>query len=316
VSTRLLLWSPTVAYLDDLSRRRVDTRAPIFNRFAYGDYQPLATVAGDRLVYNTDGVAETAPDLQGPSRRLSDSDGFAPAATDQAVWLTSSSQGRRTARLVSLDTRAALRRVTLPVGTVLFAGTHSGLLVEQYTRPGQPLGLWRPGHAVRRIPGTLRDGFAVTADTISYGRKCRTLNPNGRYEPDVCQQLVVRRLRSARLRAYRAPAGTVGWVPDEFNLVNNVNPSGHAMAAVAASSPHHPGRGALFVVSLRQRRAPLPVPGDTSTLARVAWSIRGDWLFYEGGNGRLHAYQPATGHTAVADTPCCKYTVMAALPSR
>jgi hypothetical protein len=39
-------------------------------------------------------------------------------------------------------------------------------------------------------------------------------------------------------------------------------------------------------------------------------------LLYQGPGGHLWAYQATSGQTRASGTPCCRYTVMAAAPSR
>ena len=50
--------------------------------------------------------------------------------------------------------------------------------------------------------------------------------------------------------------------------------------------------------------------------ARTAWSANDTWLLYQGPGGHLWAYQVASSQTRASGTPCCRYTVMAAMPTR
>jgi len=64
-------------------------------------------------------------------------------------------------------------------------------------------------------------------------------------------------------------------------------------------------------------RSAIPVPSSAAYLfARTAWSANDTWLLYQGPGGHLRAYQVTSGQTRASGTPCCQYTVMAAVPSR
>src|SRR5690242_2116149 len=61
----------------------------------------------------------------------------------------------------------------------------------------------------------------------------------------------------------------------------------------------------------------MPVSSSAAYLfARTAWSADDTWLLYQGSGGHLWAYQVTSGQTRASSTPCCRYTVMAAAPSR
>jgi len=61
----------------------------------------------------------------------------------------------------------------------------------------------------------------------------------------------------------------------------------------------------------------MPFPSSAADLfARTAWSADDTWLLYQGPGGHLWAYQVTSGQTRASGTPCCQYTVMAAVPSR
>ena len=90
------------------------------------------------------------------------------------------------------------------------------------------------------------------------------------------------------------------------------------IAAYAAIRPQRAGQARLYVMRIAgpSRRA-MPVPSSAAGLfARTAWSANDTWLLYQGPGGRLWAYQMTSGQTRASSTPCCQYTVMAAVPSR
>jgi hypothetical protein len=107
-------------------------------------------------------------------------------------------------------------------------------------------------------------------------------------------------------------------VPDGFNLVSAISPGGQMIAAYAATRPRGAGQIRLYVMRITGPSAPaLPVPSSAAYLsARTAWSADGAWLPYQGPGGHLRACQVTSGQTRASSTPCCRYTVMAAAPSR
>jgi len=115
--------------------------------------------------------------------------------------------------------------------------------------------------------------------------------------------------------AFQTPPGTVGWVPPEFNLEQPISPANASVAAEAALPSAHEDRGRLYIVQLNHRRPrPRAVPRSASFVRmRVAWSVRGGWVFFQGPGGCMWAYQPLTGLLRASRTPCCQYTVMAAI---
>jgi len=90
------------------------------------------------------------------------------------------------------------------------------------------------------------------------------------------------------------------------------------IAAYAAARPQGQGRIRLYLLPItRPSGQPRAVPSsDAYLFARTAWSAKGSWLLYQGPGGHLWAYQLASGKTGASSTPCCQYTVMAAVPSR
>jgi hypothetical protein len=86
-------------------------------------------------------------------------------------------------------------------------------------------------------------------------------------------------------------------VPPEFNLEQPISPGNAMVAAEAALPSAHGDSGRLYIVQLSSRRPrPRVVPRSASFVRmRVAWSIRGGWVFFQGPGGYLWAYQPQTG---------------------
>lgn len=320
VGTTLLLWRPGRSYVDNLSARHLSSRAPILRDIAYGDYQPLAAVIDNRFVFVGHGLSVSRGLMSAQPRRLSRASGFAPAVHPGGVWVVSARRGRSIARLVSVRGGAARRAVRLPPHTGLVRGTAGGLLLENYAARGAPLELWRPGDAPVLLPRrpSWADGFAATAGLIAYGTGCHGLSPHGASDPDACHRLNVLDVRSGRVASYLSPPSTLGWVPFEFDLVDAFSKPGNRLAAVAAIGPRQAGRGRLYIISLNRNVVHIMrVPGSSGPVrSRVAWAARGNWLFYEGAGHTLQAYQPSSGRIRTSSTPCCQYTVMAAIPSR
>jgi hypothetical protein len=107
-------------------------------------------------------------------------------------------------------------------------------------------------------------------------------------------------------------------VPNGFNLVSAISHDDQMIAAYAAIRPQGAGRVRLYVMRIAgpSRRA-IPVPSSAAYLfARTAWSADDTWLLYQGPGGHLWAYQVTSGQTRASSTPCCRYTAMAAAPSR
>jgi hypothetical protein len=61
----------------------------------------------------------------------------------------------------------------------------------------------------------------------------------------------------------------------------------------------------------------LPAPIRVEKLLAAGFGLsRSAVLLYQGPGGHLWAYQVTSGQTRASSTPCCRYTVMAAAPSR
>ncbi len=122
---------------------------------------------------------------------------------------------------------------------------------------------------------------------------------------------------TGKLISFPAPLGTAGWVPGGFNLVSAISHDGQMIAAYAAIRPQGTGNARLYVMRISGASGqPMPVPSSTAHLfARTAWAASDSWLLYQGPGGHLSAYQVASGKIRASSTPCCQYTVMAAVPS-
>jgi hypothetical protein len=319
VDTTLLLWNPGRSYVDDLGTRQRSSRAPVLRHIAYGDYQPLALVVGNKVVFVGNGLSVVGSGLTAEPRALSRRTSFfAPASEPGHVWAIYGTDRHRVAHLVSVRSGRASRSIDLPLDTVLVRGTDGGLLLESHASDGASLELWRPGSAARPLPHRAQwgNGFAATPRLIAYGGRCRRLTPRAEYEPTACRVLRVFDVVSGQSVSYASPRGTLGWVPFEFNLVDAFNHAATHLAAEAAIAPARDHQGRLFTVQLNApHQAAAAVPRSRGSIrARVAWSSRGNWLFYQGPSNRLWAYQPRTGTVRGSATPCCRYTIMAAVP--
>jgi hypothetical protein len=213
----------------------------------------------------------------------------------------------------------------LPAGAYLPAvrGTDAGLVLQV----PQGLALWNPGRAPTILPFSpagITDGFDATARLVAYGTGCSTLvtAPDAPQQADTgydtCQALLVLDVVTGTLLSFPAPPGTAGWVPNGFNLVSAISPDGRKIAAYAAVRPQGAGRVRLYVMPIAgPSRQAMPVPSSAAYLfAKTAWSADGSWLLYQGPGGHLWAYQVTGGQARASSTPCCQYTVMAAVQSR
>ena len=332
IGTTLLMWPAGLGQccgpvaVDDLSAGRLtQSRQPAIDA---GDFQPLLAQAGRWLVYVGDGaVTAIADDLTGRPRVLGPTPFFAPAAAPGRVWLFQVQHGTPgpvRAWTAALSGGPPSRPVTLPAGAYLPAvrGTDAGLLLQV----PQGLALWNPGRAPRILPSSpgFADGFDATARLVAYGTGCaaQATAPDAPQDPsagyDTCRVLRVLDVVTGRLISFPAPPGTAGWVPGGFNLVSAISPDDQMIAAYAAIRPQGAGQVRLYVMRIAgPSRSAIPVPSSAAYLfARTAWSANDTWLLYQGPGGHLRAYQVTSGQTRASGTPCCQYTVMAAVPSR
>jgi hypothetical protein len=318
VDTSLLLWGPDASFVDNLTSRRVSSHLPVLRDMGYGDYQPLAAVVGDKVVFVGRGLSVVGHHLTGQPRRLARTPSFAPAADPSHVWLVSTHGATQSVRLTNVATGRSGAPIHLPRNTTLIRGTNAGLLLDNLRR-GEAVELWNPGSSPVPLPDTAKwsDGFDATNRLVAYGTGCTDLSPHSAYEPDACTTLRVYNVMTGHLASYPTPHETLGWVPFEFNLVDAISPTGSYVAAEAATLPRQVDEGRLYIVSLTHPRTPpIAVPSSKGSVrVRVAWSARGDWLFYQGPRQRLWAYQVGTQLHRSSNTPCCQYTVMAAVPN-
>jgi hypothetical protein len=317
VDTTLLLWGTGPSYLDDLSARTRSTKAPVLRHIAYGDYQPLAAVVGDDVVYVGSGTSVVGRAAAGRPRQLTEHSGFAPAARPGHIWSASLHDKTQVIRRISLAAGKPGPAITLPRGTELIRGTAAGLLIWPFAThaagPNNGLELWRPGGKPRPLPDSpeWQNGFDATSRLVVYGGHCIQYDPRVSYAG--CRSLRVFNVISQHLRTFAKPPGTAGWVPTEFGLDDNVAPDRRLLAANALTSQRTIQTRA-YVVPL-DGSAISVAPKSLSRVGRLAWSIHHGWLFYRGPRHRLWAYQPRTGRVRATATPCCQYTVMAAVPN-
>jgi hypothetical protein len=332
--TSLLMWPVGPAsfsaaggppsHFEDLATGRVRNSAE--PAISAGDFQPLLAQTGRWLVYVGNGTTAIRDDLRGKPRVLASTQFFVPAADPGRVWLFKFAPGthrRIRAWTTSIAGDRPSRTVMLPAGDYLPAvrGTDAGLLLQ--TSHG--LALWKPGSKPRTLPYTpnLSDGFDASARLVAYGSACASHGTKAKVSqhPNVgyyaCRMLRIFNVVTGRMTSFRAPAGTAGWVPNGFDLVNALSPQGTMIAAYAAVGSAGSGQVRLYVLSTRNGAAPARlVPSSGAFLfARTAWTVRGGWLLYQGPGEHLRAYQPGTGMKQKSTTPCCRYTVMVSVPS-
>lgn len=288
-----------------------------------GDYQPLMITVGRWLVYVGNGATAIRSDLSGRSRVLSRTSLFAPSSAPGEIWLVYPGSKVTRIRQAPVVGGADGPAIALPARTQLVAGTRAGLLLQD--GDGQ-LRLWLPGQPMRALPGnpSWADGFAVTPTLIAYGTRCRyasvparaAFKPNAGYR--VCSSLRVFDVRSGRVRSWRSPAGTTGWVPPEFGLENPISASGSMMAAEAVVPVPDNNRGRLYVLRLAgDQGRPVPVPASAGHLfSKVAWSPDGAWLLYQGPAFELSGYNVRTRAVRSSTVPCCLYTIMTVVRAR
>jgi hypothetical protein len=286
-----------------------------------GDFQPLLITVGRYLVYVGDGTMVIRGDLRGRPRELAKTPFFAPSAVPDHVWLgglQSPGRSRHVARLASVTGGPLGPPVTLPLDTQMIRGTDGGLLLENFSVHGPGLELWNPGRPPRALPFTPNpfDGFGASARLVEYATGCRSRNGSTAGGYDACRMLRIYDVMTGRVLSLRTPPGTVGWVPPEFNLEQPISPANAWVAAEAALPSAHGDRARLYTVQLSsQHPRPLAVPRSASFVRmRVAWSVHGSWVFFQGPAGHMWAFQPVTGSLRASRTPCCQYSVMAAGP--
>jgi hypothetical protein len=325
VDSTVLMWpvgpeQDGTIYLDDLRTRHLGFATPVVDP---GEYQPIMQV-GDKIIYVvTRGVLATDA-ATGRTRVLGRTLYFAPAGRPGRIWLIYDAPARRQiVRLVPVGAGQPGSPITLPRGTQLVAGTRTGLLLAE----GNGLELWNPGGARLTLPHSkAAQGFTVSPRLVAYDTGCANpeTSPNLSYDGGfgyyACRTLRVFDVVTDKLLSFAAPSGTNGWVPGRgFNWsLSAIAPSGRLMAAKAVIPPD--GRGIIreFVLHLsgRNRQATAVPSSDAFLLSATAWSVGSSWLFYQGPDERMWAYQVSTGEIRSARTRCCQYATMATFPSR
>ena len=330
IGTTLLMWPAGFGQccgpvtVDDLGTDRLaQSHQPAIGT---GDYQPLLAQARRWLVYVGNGTAAIRDDLSGRPRVLGPTPFFVPAAAPGRVWLFQfrhGLQGPVRAWTVPVTGDPPGPPITLPAAYLpAVRGTDAGLLLQV----PQGLALWNPGSPPRMLPysPSISDGFDATARLVAYGTGCESqaTAPGAAYEPnagyDACKMLRVLNVITGKLMSFAAPPGTAGWVPNGFDLDSAISPGDQMIAAYAAARPQGQGRVRLYLMPITAPSGPpRAVPSsDAYLFARTAWSAKGSWLLYQGPGEHLWAYQVTSGTTGASSTPCCQYTVMAAVPSR
>jgi hypothetical protein len=296
------------AYVDDLTTGHLSRRQ--VPGIVGCDCQPYLIGAGQRLVYvGAGGTTVITADLNGRPRVLGTTPVFAPAAAPGRIWLV-----RIRARPVPVTGGPPGPAVTLPGAEEgLIRGTDAGLLLE--VRHGRSFGLalWAPGRAPATLPHAHASGANVLGATsllVAYGTRCELFGP--------CRMLRIYNVVTGRLDSFPAPPGTAGWVTNQFDLYSEISPGNKTIAAYAATGPQRKNRGRLYVIRLTSpsRRARAVPSSAAPSYARIAWSVKGSWLLYQGPGGHLRAYQVTTGKVRASSTPCCGYTAMVAVPNR
>jgi hypothetical protein len=280
--------------------------------YGVGDYQPRLIQTGQWIVYVGHGTQAIKDSLHGPSPKVGSTPMFVPAAQTGHVWLVFPNhhgqwwQRPERAELAQVPAGGARAALTLPKGELLVAGTDRGLLLAGKFGA---LELWNPGSGPRPLPHSRADagtyGFASTPRLIAYGTRCGSPR-SGRWQDYIgCPVLRLYDVMTRRLVSIPAPPGTLGWAPYEFNRVYAIAPGGKLIAATAESRS---GGAGLYVVRLDGAHPQVSVVPDSPslTLACVAWSPGGSWLFYPGPGSRLWAYQLATGLVRSSTLPSCR----------
>jgi hypothetical protein len=351
VDTTVLMW-PTGAGqdgtigLDNLRTGQLRQAGPVVDP---GAYQPIMLVSRS-IVYVTGSGVFAAAALTGttpvPSatplapqsriwriRVLGNAPAFAPSATPDDVWLQYGAYhpdaGVLTVQPVPMSGGVAGPPITLPAGTQLVGGTDAGLLLEPSGGAlGGPFWLWTPGAAPAELPDSAAaEGFGISPRLVAYGTSCANpstaqyLSYGGNFGYYSCRTLHVLNVVTGALRSFAAPPGTTGWVPFHGGRwtwsVSEIAPSGQLMAAEAVVPPDSQGIGRQYIIRLTGRQTrPTVVPSSAAFLLAVtAWSPDSSWLFYQGPDQHMWAYQVSTGQVRSSRTTCCQYAVMATTPS-
>jgi len=325
VDSTVLMWpvgpeQDGTIYLDNLRTGHLGWAAPLVDP---GEYQPIMQVGGKIIYVETRGVLATDA-ATGKTRVLGRTLYFAPSGQRGHIWLVYDALARREIiQQVPVGAGQPGSPITLPRGTQLVAGTDTGLLLAA----GNGLELWSPGSARLTLPHSkAAQGFTVSPRLVAYDTGCANpgTSPNLSYGGDfgyyACRTLRVFNVVTGTLLSFAAPSGTNGWVPGrgfDWSL-SAIAPSGTLIAAKAVIPPD--GRGIIreFVLHLsgRNRQATAVPSSDAFLLSATAWSVGSSWLFYQGPDERMWAYQVSTSEIRSSRTRCCQYATMATFPSR
>jgi hypothetical protein len=290
------------AYLDDLGTGRLSQRdLPCITG---GDFPVAVLQAGRWLVYNgTSGVTAIPDDLRGRPRVLGDATEMLPSVSPGRVWLQTDgppaadpeAEGPVTIQSVSVGNGKRGRGSCCP-------GERT------WSRERMRACCWRPRVRLSScgLPRARPRQVAQLANSNGWlaadGRLAacesgwRSFHGSSDTPPatvisstfvyQACRMLRVVNLVTGKLLSFPAPAGTLGWVPNELTDVDAISPGNTMLAAQAAARPARHGIGRFFIVHFTGARTlPAAVPGSAATVnAITAWSADGSWLFYQGGH--------------------------------
>ena len=274
-------WPP--AYMDDLATGRLSRRHKL--AFAGGDFLPYLVRVRHWLVYVGGGGATVIRDsLKGRPRVLGRTPFFAPAASPGHIWLERirgyfGAGDRASVWQVSVRSGHGGPVIDLPRGSQLVAGTRAGLLLAVPRGHDFSLALWRPGGAPRLLPHSPRSGSGLDASSrlVTYGTGCRYHDTASNDSYSACQVLRIYDVVTGRLLSFRAPPGTVGWLPLGIGATQAIAPGGRLVVVL-------PGAGRASVGLSGEQR---PVPRFRYAMLRVC------------GDGRVPGDTPLTLGSAV-----------------
>jgi hypothetical protein len=307
----LLVWpgsqccrSGNTAYVDNLSSGLVTERR--LPPMGGGDFPYLLERLDRWLVFNGEssdpGVLAISEGLTTRPRVLGNATWFVPAASAGEVLLVYGAAGEHSAiQPVSVSNGAFGRRVTVPTGALVIEGTTEGIAL---VTASDELELWRPHAVPRRITHLAQgaqDLVAASAGRIAYDSGCtpREATAGSLAAAPVgylsCTSLHVLDVATGVIGSYQAPRGSLGWEPSGFIGITKSQfaPGAPDVAASAAVGSLHEGGTRVFIVDLRTRSV-TEVPSSNAVLGSVTeWSETGAWLFYQGADGGIWAYETA-----------------------
>ncbi len=285
---------------------------------------PVVDAVGNWLVYDnaSNTVSAVPANLKARPHELGATNVFAPSAARGHVWLVYSTNGPTIVRSVRVSGGPAGRPIALPANEWLIGGMSRGMLLQNNNTG--VLELWTPGAAATLLPHSVHANvFSNTTHVVVYGSGCqRVLAPGaagtapGTTPPYACHLLRAFNVGTGTVESLPAPAGSAGWLEGSSSYtgaLNAVSPDNTAMAAVELTATVG-GKARLFVLPLADPdMAARAVPAANATMS--AWSADGAWLFYQGADRHMWAYQLATGRARLSTMPCCQYWAMTTIPS-